>query len=591
MHGLESMQILWVDSDGTLIEQLRTQLPSRYVLTTASTGYEAVGLLKRRPFWLVVVNRGLPDTDELELIGEIKHQFPNTRLMFCSDSGDFRLAGTAFELGVDELAVKSCSFEELFGKLKWLEEHRRNTTAGVKPNSDRLERVELYIDSHIDQPFRQQDLLKVACLSRSAFHRYFKTHLGMCYSEYVSSRRIERAKRLLENDDAPIWEVAQKTGFEDPAYFCRWFKRLATVTPLTFRCAVRSRKSDLKIGALVPLTGAYACAGRDALMGAEFAAAEISRRFGVEVSIYPIDTETCPARAAAKVWDTYRRLGICHFTGCTSSAVLVEVARSVEESHSLLVSSACANVEERRWNEHVFRWSLPAREAVRRTMIPLIRRDPSARKWFTITPNYIFGRSLLSNAEAVFKEYDIEHVGNSFHDLGDRDFHPSFRRAQALKAQTIVLLNYGRDTDAALRQAREMNISSESRLLVVWSNGLQNIRNIGVESSLGVLFGTQYWEKKNLPANNLLRREWEKQFSLDPTYPNVTGYIGTLMLHMALQKTGTSDPEANKKALESLEWEGLTAIREFINPDTHQTTKEYFLLQVDPSGKVTEFVQ
>ncbi|MBN2552277.1 MAG: ABC transporter substrate-binding protein, partial [Spirochaetales bacterium] len=533
-------------------------------------------------------NRGLPDMEELDLIAEIRRRHPSTRLMFCSDSGDFRLAGKAMELGADALAARSCTPEELLGKLRWIEEHAPVPAAGWEAAGDRLKRVQLYVDSHIDQPLRQEDLLDVACLSRSSLHRYFRKRVGMSSSQYVTSRRLERARHLLEHEDAPICEIAGKTGFQDPAYFCRWFKQLTAVTPLAFRSAIRAGKRSLRIGALVPLSGAYGYAGQDVLMGAEFAAAEIARRFGLEISVYPIDTETCPARAAAKVWDAYRRLNIRHFTGCTSSAVLVDVARAVEESHCLLVSSACANVEDRRLNERVFRWSLPAREAVRRTMIPLIRRDPTARRWFTISPDYIFGRALLGAAEAVFREYDIEHVGNAFHELGSRDFRPLFRRARALKAQTIVLLNYGGDTDAALVQAREMNVSEDSQLLVVWSNGLQNIRKIGLESSRGVLFGTQYWENKNLPANNLLRKGWEKQFNHDPNYPNVTGYIGTLMLHMAVQKTGSSDPEANRNALENLAWDGLTAIREFINPDTHQTAKEYFLLQVEPSGRVTE---
>jgi len=585
------MRILWIDSDVTRGEQLRAQLSPKYVLTTAASGYEAMGVLRRQVFWLAVVNRGLPDMEELKLIGKIKRHFPLTRLMFCSDSGDFRLGGTALELGVDALAARSCSLNELICRLKWLEEHSPGSATGSDPSGDRLKRIELYVDSHIDQPFRQEDLLEIACLSRSALHRYFKRYLGMPCSEYVASRRMEQVKHLLEHGDAPIYEIAAKTGFQDTAYFCRWFKQLTTVTPLSFRNAVRRKKQELAIGALIPLSGAYGSAGQDVLLGVEFAAAEIAKRYGIEVSIFPIDTETCPARAANKVWDTWRRLGICHFTGCTSSGVLVEVARAVEESHSLLVSSACANVEDRRWNEHVFRWSLPAREAVRKTVIPLIRRDPSARRWFTISPDYIFGRSLLSRAEAVFKEYDIDHVGNAFHDVGNRDFRPLFRRARAAKAQTIVLLNYGDDTNTALLQAREMSVASYSQLLVVWSNGLHNIRKIGLESSRGVLFGTQYWEKKNLPANNLLRRGWKKQFNMEPTYPNVTGYIGTLMLHMAMQRTGTSDPEANKNALENLAWDGLTAIREFINPDTHQTTKEYFLLHVDASGKVTEFAE
>ena len=50
------------------------------------------------------------------------------------------------------------------------------------------------------------------------------------------ARRIERAKRLLrEDDDLSLAQVAARVGFWDQGHFTRHFKRLVGVTPKHFR--------------------------------------------------------------------------------------------------------------------------------------------------------------------------------------------------------------------------------------------------------------------------------------------------------------------------------------------------------------------
>lgn len=581
--------ILWVEADRSRAARLRAQLPPDYALSVAASGTRALALLAQHPYWLVTLTDGLADVPVLALLSQVRRLAPSALVMLCSEAGDFRLAGQALECGAHALLPGSWDREELLRRLRWLEQRPPPTPLVASAHDgDRLQRVEGYVSSHIDRPIRQKDLLEVACLSRSALHRYLKRTTGMSYSQYISSRRVQRAKQLLANEDIPIYRVATESGFQDSAYFSRWFKQATAVSPLAYRNALRGAKGQLAIGALVPLSGAYGDLGQDVLTGIEFAAAEIAARFGMQITVHPIDTETCPRRAAEKVLDAAGRLGIRHFTGCISSAVVVEVARAVEATASLLVTSACAGLTGTGHSGHVFRWSLPVPKTVRKAAVPVLRSDPRAARWFTITADYAFGHALLTGTAEVCRQYDIHHVGNVFHEIGHRDFRPLFRQARAARAQTIVLLNFGDDTHTALRQAREMGITEGARLLVVWSNGAQSIRRIGVACAEGVLFGTQYWEKADLPANNLLRREWRRQFESEPTYLNVTGYIGTQMLHMAFRKTGSADPEANRAALAGLEWEGLTSIREYVNADTHWTEKGYFLLQADPSGAVAE---
>lgn len=72
-------------------------------------------------------------------------------------------------------------------------------------------------------------------LPERTFKRRFKAATGYAPVEYVQSVRIERAKQLLEQRSDSIEKIAAATGYEDPAFFRRLFKRRAGVTPGDYR--------------------------------------------------------------------------------------------------------------------------------------------------------------------------------------------------------------------------------------------------------------------------------------------------------------------------------------------------------------------
>lgn len=59
--------------------------------------------------------------------------------------------------------------------------------------------------------------------------------LGKPPKEVISDRVILEAKRLLVHTTLSIKEIGQELGFEDSAYFVRFFKRSASITPIDFR--------------------------------------------------------------------------------------------------------------------------------------------------------------------------------------------------------------------------------------------------------------------------------------------------------------------------------------------------------------------
>lgn len=71
----------------------------------------------------------------------------------------------------------------------------------------------------------------------STFHfcKMFKRATGMTFTEYLSTVRIAKAKKLLANPQLRISEVAFEAGFASLTHFNRMFRRIAGQSPTSFR--------------------------------------------------------------------------------------------------------------------------------------------------------------------------------------------------------------------------------------------------------------------------------------------------------------------------------------------------------------------
>jgi AraC family transcriptional regulator len=111
----------------------------------------------------------------------------------------------------------------------------RITRGGMAPH--KLRRAVEHISEHLEQ---EQDIsLAVVAeevgMSYYHFSRSFKQSIGLSPINYITRQRIERAKRLLGETELPISEIALRTGFSSQSHFTTSFRRLAGVTPSSFR--------------------------------------------------------------------------------------------------------------------------------------------------------------------------------------------------------------------------------------------------------------------------------------------------------------------------------------------------------------------
>lgn len=88
-------------------------------------------------------------------------------------------------------------------------------------------------EKHADVP-SISDLAALCHLSPSRFYELFKREYGKTPLAYRDTLLFERACARLTAEDMTVAELATALGFADPAYFSRFFKRHAGISPKQF---------------------------------------------------------------------------------------------------------------------------------------------------------------------------------------------------------------------------------------------------------------------------------------------------------------------------------------------------------------------
>lgn len=88
-----------------------------------------------------------------------------------------------------------------------------------------------YITDHYQQHISIEYLAKLSHLSLSALERRFKKHLAKTPKQFINEFRLEQARRLILETSKPISEIAFLTGFSEPSYFSKQYKKLFNTLP------------------------------------------------------------------------------------------------------------------------------------------------------------------------------------------------------------------------------------------------------------------------------------------------------------------------------------------------------------------------
>ena len=119
-----------------------------------------------------------------------------------------------------------------------LEFHKLMDTKANKQRNDRsrlLAPVLDYIDENYRSDFPLTVLAELAGVTPQHLCRVFKDSMNMRPNEYLTQRRLQEAKRLLQRNELSVAEIAARSGFPDAGYFSTVFRKHEGISPIEYK--------------------------------------------------------------------------------------------------------------------------------------------------------------------------------------------------------------------------------------------------------------------------------------------------------------------------------------------------------------------
>jgi DNA-binding NtrC family response regulator len=112
---LENLRILVIEDDYSLRTMLRKHLGVTHDVTELGSKGEVLQLLTKptdRSFDVILLDKGLPDGNGLELISSLLEHSPRSAIIVFTGDGNYRSVQDALRLGAHDFLVKSESLIE-----------------------------------------------------------------------------------------------------------------------------------------------------------------------------------------------------------------------------------------------------------------------------------------------------------------------------------------------------------------------------------------------------------------------------------------------------------------------------------------------
>ncbi|MGG3283025.1 response regulator transcription factor [Paenibacillus solani] len=258
--------ILIVDDEPRTREGVRKTLEAwssgRYRIVTASSGVEALQWLQEQDAHLVVTDIRMPEIGGLELMERL-HELPHPPVIIViSGYSEFDYARKALQYGVVDYLLKPLDKRKLVAAVEAALERGKKI--------DRIERMEKlvdpklleaaqqdkvyciqvqealrYVDQRLQETISLKEMAEVLHLNSSYFSVLFKDQTGITFSEYVTRRRVQRAKELLVGTSLPVADIAEKVGYQTAKYFVKVFRDQENISPSQYRHSVVDSENEI----------------------------------------------------------------------------------------------------------------------------------------------------------------------------------------------------------------------------------------------------------------------------------------------------------------------------------------------------------
>ena len=235
----------------------------------ASNITEARALLNEHKIDVLICDIEMPGGTGLELVDWVREQNILTGTIMVTCHPEFSYVQKAIRQGCYDYILKPIDYEEfsrtlheMTRKMEYYEDHMNGNepdgsiswgnldysmksvsrTEGqlqeLKQVSEKRnveKEVKQYVKDHLADDLNISRIAEIMHFNPQYLARTYKAETDQGILEYITTERIEAAKKLLVETNIPVKEIAALVGYQDYAYFTRVFKKETGISPKQYR--------------------------------------------------------------------------------------------------------------------------------------------------------------------------------------------------------------------------------------------------------------------------------------------------------------------------------------------------------------------
>jgi len=113
-----------------------------------------------------------------------------------------------------------------------------------KTKDEMLNKALAYIEENLGEEITVERLAEVCHLHPTHFIRIFKKRMGVTPARFIKTKRLEYAKKLIEETEISLSQVAEKIGCSGLANFSKMYKSYFGVSPKNYRRHLRTMEAS-----------------------------------------------------------------------------------------------------------------------------------------------------------------------------------------------------------------------------------------------------------------------------------------------------------------------------------------------------------
>lgn len=217
------------------------------VVGEATNGEDGIKEVERFNPDIIITDIKMPKMDGLEMVRQLRERGNAANIIILTAYSSFAYAQSAIKLGAVDYLLKPFHDGDLEQAVKKIVSDKNEDKAEYEPSSCIrkvsqtakskyvMQALNFIAQNYGDPEITAGSIANSLNISNSHLNHIFKKETAYTISAYISNYRLHAAMQMLRDCRNRVYEVTEKVGYRDIAYFSSTFKKAIGMSPSEYQ--------------------------------------------------------------------------------------------------------------------------------------------------------------------------------------------------------------------------------------------------------------------------------------------------------------------------------------------------------------------